>query len=202
MILKRILPAEDSVERREREGAAERKRCAPPAACPFAEGATFADNRGARRALCSRNGPRLEHGPKRSPPHTRSGGCSPQMSTRPRSPRRRTRAGPAALSRRPPRSAPLRGEKGRCRRRGAARGPRYLHPLRLGAALGRPHLQAGGDALLQQGPGPRRPRRRHGEPAALRAGPGHAFPAPAPARGSRAAGSVSGTLCGWINGGL
>lgn len=85
---------------------------------------------------------------------------------------------------------------------GAARGPRYLHPLRLGAVLGRPHLQAGGDALLQQGPRPSRPRCRHGEPAALRAGPVTPF-RPRPvcrARVDREAGPCAGPVCRCLNG--
>lgn len=168
------------------------RRPRPPAACPFAEGTdrNLCWQPGARRVLWSGNETSLEDCLKCSLARKSSRARSPQKSERPPSPGRRRRAQEGAHSRWATRPAPLCGDKGPCRGWGAARGPRYLHPLGLGAALGRPHLQAGGDALLQQGPGPRRLRCRHGGPAALRAGPGHAFPAPAPApagaRGARA----------------
>lgn len=75
-----------------------------------------------------------------------SGPCTPGHRAPPLSPPA-LRAADGAFSRRFP---PGRGRKGRCR------GARpYLHPLGLGAALGRLHLQPGGRAALQHGPGQR-----------------------------------------------
>lgn len=112
MLPKRVLPAEDSVDHRQKEQQREiAVRLLLLVPLPQGLTATFADNQGARRVRWKGNETRLETGPKRSPARKRNRGCSPPKPKRAPSPRRRTRGGDGALS-------PLRGEKRRQRRWG------------------------------------------------------------------------------------